>query len=86
MDLRLGKHDACACGVFNGEFGFAVLAGDTANGAAQVVSVQGLHVFNFKSLQEKVVESQQCDGCKQVKSARKKEQERLARTVGHVES
>ena len=73
MDLSLSKHDACASGVFNGEFCFAVLASDTANGTAQVVTVQGLHVFNFKRLQEKVVESKQGDGCKQVKSVHDQE-------------
>ncbi len=68
MNLGLCQHDACACGVLDREFGFSVLAGDSAYCAAQVVAVQGLHVFDFKSLQEKIVETQQRDGCKHVRA------------------
>ena len=50
VDFSFSKHDACSCGVFDGEFGFPVLARNAADGAAQVVAVQGLHVFNFKGL------------------------------------
>ena len=50
VDFSFSKHYACSCGVFDGEFGFPVLARNAADGAAQVVAVQGLHVFNFKGL------------------------------------
>ena len=63
VDLGLCEHDARARGVFNCEFGFAVLASNAADGSAQMVAVQRLHVFNLKSLEEEVVEAQQRDGC-----------------------
>ncbi len=50
MDLCLSQHNARASGVFNSKFGFAILAGNAPDGAAQVVAMQRLHVFNFKSL------------------------------------
>lgn len=50
VDFSFSKNYACSCGVFDGEFGFPILARNTADGAAQVVAVQGLDVFNFKSL------------------------------------
>ncbi len=71
MDLSFRKHDTCASGIFNGKLSFAVLTSDSADCTAQMVAVQRLDIFNFKSLQEKIVESQQRNGCENVSTNKK---------------
>lgn len=36
VDFLVGQHNAGLCGVFNGELGFATLAGDTTNGTREM--------------------------------------------------
>ena len=44
------KRTSCSAGVFNGEFGLAVLAGDTADGAAEMFTRERFYVLDLKCL------------------------------------
>lgn len=48
VNLRVGEHDTRARGVLDGVFGFAVFACDTADGAGEMVALEGLDIFNFE--------------------------------------
>ena len=59
MNLGIGEHDAHFADIFDGEFGFAVWAGDAADSAWQVIAFEFFDVGDFKGFEEKVVESDQ---------------------------
>lgn len=62
MDLRVGQDDANFADVFDGEFGFAVGAGDPADGAGEMIAFEFFHVGYFKRLEEEIVEAHQSQG------------------------
>ena len=59
MDLGVGQDDADFADVLDGEFGFAVRAGDSADGAREMIAFEFFHVRHFERLEEKVVETHQ---------------------------
>ena len=48
VDLRVGEHDARFGDVLDGVFCAAVLSGDAANRAGEVVALQRLHVGHLE--------------------------------------
>merc|ERR1719334_1743802 len=59
MNLGVGEHDAHFADIFDGEFGFAVRAGDAADGARQMIAFEFFHVGDFEGFEEKVGETNQ---------------------------
>lgn len=49
------ERTSCPAGVFNGEFGLSVLAGDTAYGSAQMLACERLDVLDLERLNVQVV-------------------------------
>ena len=70
VDLGIGQHDAGAARVLDGELGLAVFAGDAADGAAHVLALQGLDVFDLEGLDVEVVEAEEGDGVVDVEAQR----------------
>lgn len=48
VDFGVGKYDARAARVLDGEFGFAILAGDATYGAGKMVSMKGFDIFDLE--------------------------------------
>lgn len=48
VDLGVGEYDACARGILDGVLGLAVLACDAADGAGEMVALQGLDVLDLE--------------------------------------
>ena len=57
VDLLVGQDHSGATGILNGKLGFAVLPSNAANGSTQVLTVEGLDVFDLKRLNVQVVQS-----------------------------
>lgn len=62
VDLGVGKDDAGAGGVLDGVLGLTALAGETADGTGEVLTVQGLHVLDFEGVDKHVLETQKNHG------------------------
>lgn len=62
MDLGIGEHDPGTGGILDGELSLAVLAGDAADGAGEVVAGEGLDVLDLEGLDVEVVEAEEGDG------------------------
>jgi len=59
VNLRVGQDDAHFANVFDGEFSFAVRAGDSSDGARKVVAFQFFHVGDFEGFEKEIVETHQ---------------------------
>jgi len=79
MDLGVGEHDADFAYVFDGEFGFAVGAGDAADGARQMVAFEFFNVGDFEGFEEEVVETNQSQSVGDVEA-----QDERANEVGRL--
>ena len=66
-----------ACVISRRQIGgtLTVLAGDAANGAGQMVAVEGLDVLDLEGLDVEVVESEQGDGIVDIEAERKRADE-----------
>eukprot|EP00218_Dolichomastix_sp_CCMP3274_P016814 CAMPEP_0170133438 /NCGR_PEP_ID=MMETSP0033_2-20121228/1299_1 /TAXON_ID=195969 /ORGANISM="Dolichomastix tenuilepis, Strain CCMP3274" /LENGTH=529 /DNA_ID=CAMNT_0010368919 /DNA_START=150 /DNA_END=1741 /DNA_ORIENTATION=- len=68
-DVGVGDDDACAGAVLDGEFGFAILAGETPNPTSEMLPAERLlHVFHLEALDIQIVEPQQRNGVRHLKT------------------
>ncbi len=55
MYFGVGDNDSNSCGILDGILGLALLSANTSDTSAQVISMEGLDILDFESLQEEVI-------------------------------
>lgn len=80
--LAVSEHDARPAGILNRKLGLAVVAGDPADGAREVLAVQRLDVADLKRLDVQVVEPEEGDGVVDVEAEADGAQEVVALLQG----
>lgn len=68
MNLGVCDDDAGARGILDCELGLAFFAANAPDASAQMVSLQRLHILDFKRLQVQVIETQNRDCILQVEA------------------
>jgi hypothetical protein len=58
VDLRVSQHHTSPAGVLNGKLGLSILASNTTNCTAKMLSIERLHILNLKSLDIQVIQSE----------------------------
>jgi hypothetical protein len=58
VDLLVRQHHTGPAGVLNGKLGLSILASNTTNRTAKMLSVERLHILNLESLDIQVVQSE----------------------------
>lgn len=62
MNFGIGQYHARPTSILYGELRLTIFTSNTADGAPQVLALQGFDVFYLECLYVQIVESEQCDG------------------------